>query len=89
MFIISCKYDGEEHPNHDPSRAIRKKSPIRECVKSIVELHPNEKVALKDIFDPIVWFIDCATILASWNFVKTVSVALVGELDFLNNNSIW
>ncbi len=48
MFIISCKYDGEEHPNHDPSKAIPIKSPIRECVKSIVELHPNEKVVVVD-----------------------------------------
>jgi hypothetical protein len=48
MFIISCKYDGAEHPNHDPSKAIPKKSPIKECVKSIVELHPNEKVVVVD-----------------------------------------
>ena len=48
MFIISCKYDGAEHPNHDPSKAIPKKSPIRECVKSIFELHPNEKIVVVD-----------------------------------------
>lgn len=48
MFVVSCKYDGAEHPNHDPSRAIPKKSPIRECIKSIVEFHPNEKIVVVD-----------------------------------------
>lgn len=48
MFIVSCKYDGAEHPNHDPSRAIPKKSPIRECVESISKFHPNEKIVVVD-----------------------------------------
>jgi hypothetical protein len=48
MFVISCKYDGAEHINHDPSRAIPKKSPIRECIHSIVEFHPQEKIVVVD-----------------------------------------
>ena len=41
MFIIPCKYDGTLD-------GVLQRSPIRECIQSIVELHPNEKVVVVD-----------------------------------------
>lgn len=41
MFIIPCKYDGTLD-------GVLQKSPIRECVKSIVDFHPNEKILVVD-----------------------------------------
>lgn len=41
MFIVPCKYDGTLD-------GVLQKSPVRECIQSISELHPKEKIVLVD-----------------------------------------